>query len=49
MALDQLKRVTMAFAKDKEEVKIRNEMQKKFGKKLKNISNYESTSLTRSK
>jgi len=49
VALDQLKRVTMAFAKEKEEVKIRNEMQKKFGKKLKNISNYESTSLTRSK
>lgn len=49
VALDQLKRVTMAFTKDKEEIKIRNEMQKKFSKKLKNISNYESSSLNRLK
>lgn len=49
VALDQLKRVSMALSKDKEEIKLRNEMQKKFGKKLKNISNYESTSLIRSK
>jgi hypothetical protein len=41
VAEDQLKRVTMALCKDKEEIKLRNDMQKKFSKKLKNVSGYE--------
>lgn len=49
VAEDQLKRVSLAYCKDREELKIRNEMQKKFGKKIKNISNYELSSLRRSK
>jgi hypothetical protein len=40
VAEDQLKRVTLAYIKDKEEIKLRNEMQKKFSKKLKNVSCY---------
>jgi hypothetical protein len=38
VADDQLKRVSMAFVKDKEELKIRGDMQKKFNKKLKNVT-----------
>lgn len=49
VADDQLKRVTLAHIKDKEEIKLRNEMQKKFSKKLKNVSSYESSSLGRLK
>ena len=49
VAEDQLKRVSLALAKDREEIKIRNEMQKKFSKKLKNVSSYEHTSLARMK
>lgn len=49
VADDQLKRVTLAYIKDKEEIKLRNEMQKKFSKKLKNVSSYESSSLGRLK
>ena len=49
VADDQLKRVTLVHIKDKEEIKLRNEMQKKFSKKLKNVSSYESSSLGRLK
>jgi protein associated with RNAse G/E len=49
VAEDQLKRVTLAFIKDKEEIKLRNDMQKKFSKKLKNVSNYENSSLAKLK
>lgn len=49
VADDQLKRVTLAYIKDKEEIKLRNEMQKKFSKKLKNVSSYECSSLGRLK
>lgn len=49
VAEDQLKRVALALAKDREEIKITNEMQKKFKKKLKNVSAYESGGLSRTK
>lgn len=49
VAEDQLKRVTLAYVKDKEEIKLRNEMQKKFSKKLKNVNSCEKNSLTRLK
>jgi len=49
VADDQLKRVSLAFGKDKEEIKIRSDMQRKFHSKLKNISIFEDMSLSRLK
>jgi hypothetical protein len=47
VAEDQLKRVGLAFAKDKEEVKLRNEMQRVFSKRLRGANVYEQASLAR--
>lgn len=49
VADDQLKRVSLAFGKDKDELKLRGDMQKKFTKKLKNVSMYEDSTLKRFK
>ena len=49
VADDQLKRVSLAFGKDKDELKLRGDMQKKFTKKLKNVSMYEDSTLKRLK
>lgn len=49
MADDQLKRVSLAYSKDKEEFKERKDMQRKFNKKLKNVSMFESSSLSKLK
>lgn len=45
VADDQLKRVSLAYSKDKEEIKERKDMQRKFNKKLKNASMFENSSL----
>lgn len=39
----------MAFVKDKDELKIRGDMQKKFNKKIKNVSMFENSTLNRFK
>ena len=39
----------MVFVKDKDELKIRGDMQKKFNKKLKNVSMFENSTLHRFK
>lgn len=49
VADDQYKRVSMAFIKDKQEIKLRSEMQKKFNKKLNNVSMYEDNTLVKCK
>ena len=40
VADDQLKRVSQAFGKDKDELRIRGDMQKRFTKKIKNVTMY---------
>ena len=49
MVDDQLKRVNMAYGKDKDEIKLRNEMQKKFHFKMKNLSIFEDINLKKMK
>lgn len=49
VADDQFKRVSMAYSKDKDQIKIRGQMQKKFNNKLKNVSMFENTTLSRLK
>ncbi len=49
VADDQFKRVALASFKDKDEFKTRNDMQRKFTKKLKNVSTFEDSNLKRLK
>ena len=49
VADDQFKRMSMAFFKDKDELKLRGDMQRKFTKKLKNLTMYEDNTLKRLK
>ena len=47
VAGNQLKRVQLALAKDKEEIRTRYDMQKQFHQKLKNMQSFEAGSLRR--
>jgi hypothetical protein len=47
--MDQLKKVSSALSKDHAEIQERNNMQIKFNKKLRNISNNETGILTKIK
>ncbi len=49
VADDQFKKVELASFKDKDEFKTRNYMQRKFTKKLKNVSIFEDLNLKRLK
>lgn len=47
VADDQFEKVSSAFCKDKDEFKIKAEMQKRFKRNLKNISMFENSALKR--